>query len=122
MILGHVRDFMPRILLALPGYGGNSLFFEFIMDTAFDGDLTMPSAMLAQLDASYLRTRILRLADGSHQECPFYQILLDWHGETRETEVTILENSPLIGSTLLDGSVVTLEMTDGGEVSVEPLN
>ncbi len=50
MMLGHVRQRFPRVLLTLPGQAG-PLEIEFIVDTAFDGDLAVPSELALRLDA-----------------------------------------------------------------------
>ncbi len=49
MMLGHVRQRFPRVLL-MPGQAG-PLEIEFIVDTAFDGDLAVPSELALRLDA-----------------------------------------------------------------------
>ena len=45
MILGHVRDYMPRVSLLLPGVNG-LVSVEFILDTGFDGELSLPPSLL----------------------------------------------------------------------------
>jgi YD repeat-containing protein len=61
------------------------------------------------------------LADGTERERPWCTINLDWHGEGRLTEVLVLDGNPLLGTQLLAGSLVQIEMADGGEVLIEPL-
>jgi clan AA aspartic protease len=121
MIRGHVRDYLPRVILSLPGRDGDEVSVEFTVDTAFDGDLALPSRLLSQIEATYLRQRILRLADGSTQSRPYFEIILDWHDEQRPTEIAVLENDPLLGAVLLDGCHVGIDMIDGGEAVIEPL-
>ena len=120
MILGYVRDYLPRVLLTLPGRDG-PISAEFIVDTGFDGDLSLPASLLNQLDATFSTERIIRLADGSIHMRPYYEIMLDWDGEDRLTEITVLENVPLLGAVLMDGFSVDLEMTTGGVVQLERL-
>ena len=55
MILGVVRDHLARVTLTLPGAMG-AVAVEFILDTGFDADLTLPSSVLRQLDARPLFT------------------------------------------------------------------
>lgn len=120
MILGYVRDFLPRVSLTLPGQNG-PVTIEFVGDTDFDGDLSLPSTLVSRLDAAFATERTLRLADGSIHRRLAYQIDLDWDDEARLTEVLILENDPLLGAVLLDGMHVSLEMVDGGDVRIERL-
>ena len=120
MMHGHVRDSLPHIVLTLPGLQG-PMRVEFIIDTGFDGDLALPSSLVRQLDASFSVERIIRLADGTIQRRPCFSIVLDWNEEPRETEITVLENAPLLGAVLMAGYLLQIEMIDNGEVSLEPL-
>lgn len=53
MIVGSVRENFPRVTLELPGTTG-SVAVEFIVDSGFEGDLTLPVAMLRQVRAEVL--------------------------------------------------------------------
>lgn len=44
MIYGQFRDRFPRVPLDLPGRSG-SVLVEFIMDTGFDGAITLPGSL-----------------------------------------------------------------------------
>ena len=120
MIVGYVRDYFPRVMLSLPGQNG-PVSVEFIVDTGFDGDLSLPSELIRQMVASLSTTRIIRLADGSTQRRPYYELLMDWDGEERVTEITVLENTPLLGALLLGSFSVDMEMTTGGIVQIDRL-
>ena len=120
MILGHVRDNLPRITLPLPGITGQ-VFIEFIVDTGFDGELALPSALVHQLEATYQGDKPILLADSFARSQPSFVVFLEWEDEPRPTEILVLEGVPLLGSVLLASSLLQAEMTDGGEVSVEPL-
>jgi len=120
MTLGHVRDNFPRVALALPGLRG-PLNVEFLVDTGFDGELALPSTLINQMEASFITERAVLLADGSQSKRPVYKVTLKWEDEPRITEVMLLEGAPLLGSELLAGYLLQIEMTDGGEVVIEPL-
>lgn len=120
MIVGHVRDHLPRVTLSLPGREGE-ISVEFVLDTGFDGDLTLPGSLLSRLDADFSQERVIRLADGSQRRQPFYEITLDWNGEPRIVEITQLESDPLLGALLLEGLLLQAEMIDGGEVLLDTL-
>ncbi len=120
MILGQVRRRFPRVMLTLPGQAG-PLEVEFVVDTAFNGDLAVPSEIARRLDAQPLGRRGLSLADGSLFVSRAVEIGLDWQGETRLTEVLILDGSPLLGAVLMEGFHLGADMEAGGDVSLEPL-
>jgi len=118
MIVGHVRDGFPRITLALPGLNG-LLQVEFVLDTGFEGELTLPENLLREIDADFVATQTMLMADDSERRTRHFQIVLEWNEEARFTEVIALEGRPLLGNLLLEGCGVQIEMTDGGEVVVE---
>ena len=74
MILGHVRDNLPRVRLTLPGLTG-PLTIEFIVDTGFDGELSLPASVLRQLDAVYLGDKPIMLADSFYRSQPSFEVL-----------------------------------------------
>lgn len=110
---------MPRVSLTLPRVNG-PFSVEFILDTGFDGELSLPPSLLPQLDISFYRERRLQVADSRVIIRLAYMLDLEWNEEPHPVEVMILENVPLLGATLLDESHVDLDMRSGGEVLIEP--
>ena len=47
--------------------------------------------------------------------------MLDWNDELRSTEVLILEGDPLLGTVFLQDYLVQMEVTEGGQIAIEPL-
>ena len=120
MTVGHVRDNFPRVSLTLPGRS-KPILVEFLIDTGFEGELSLPQLVADQVEAEFFANRPVRLGDGSLRQRPAYKFVLEWDEEARLTEILILENTPLLGVELLAGSLLQLEMQDGGEVQIEPL-
>jgi clan AA aspartic protease len=121
MMLGHVRDNFAYITLPLPTLSG-AVNIEFVIDTGFDGHLSLPPHIVRQLDAVYVLNRTVRNADGVESEKRMHRLQIEWSGKRRPVYVLELDNdSPLLGVELLAGHNVALEMTDGGEVTIEPL-
>ena len=118
MILGVVRDHLIRVTLTLPGITG-PVPCEFILDTGFDGDLALPSNILSQLDVQPLFLSLRALGDGSLVECPVYHIEFKWGEEPRTVEVLALEHNPLLGTMLLDGCHLDIDLTENGEAVIE---
>ncbi len=119
-IQGYVRDDFAYVLLSLPGQEG-ALPVEFIVDTGFNGELALPGNILRQLQSSFSFEEDVQMADGSRRKRPYSELLLEWDEDARLTEVMMLEGSPLLGNGLITGSLLQIEMTDGGEVLIEPL-
>jgi clan AA aspartic protease len=118
MIPGLFRDHLPRVTLSLPGSTG-PILVEFIVDTGFEGDLALPSNILRQLEAQPLFLSLRALGDGTLRECPVYQLAWEWNDEPRTVEVLALEHNPLLGTMLLEGCHLDVDMTEGGEVLIE---
>lgn len=119
MMIGEWRDGFPRVMLTLPGLRG-PLEIEFIVDTGFEGGLTLPEALVGQLEVSVQERRSIKLAGGIRQRCYSYEIVVEWADEARVVEVLTLEGNPLLGNDLWKEEALRAENTDGGEVFFEP--
>lgn len=120
MIFGVFRDEHPRLTLTLTGATGE-FPVEFIVDTGFAGDLSLPSHLAEQLADEFSGFSERRLANGQRFQCRVHEIFLTWNDEIRPTEVLVLEGDPLLGTVLLRDHLLQMEMTDGGEISVDTL-
>ena len=61
------------------------------------------------------------LADGSVVNLNSYWVDLLWEGQPRRIVALEADGGPLIGMSLLYGSRVTLDVVDGGPVTIVPL-
>ena len=120
MKAGVFRDGHPRLRLALPCRGG-AREAECIVDTGFEGDLALPDDFARHLDVLSTGSVIRLLADGSPFRCPVVEVFLENDLVSRIVEVLVLPGNPLIGTTLLREYFLQVEMTQGGEMAVEPL-
>jgi clan AA aspartic protease len=94
---------------------------EAVIDTGFDGELTLQEATIRRLGYPYSGSAGGTLADGSEVQVDFYEGRVLWHGADRPVAVIGAEGQPLIGMGLLEGSRLTLEAEPGGKVLVEEL-
>lgn len=120
MITGRVRDDLPRVRLAVIG-PTRTVAVEFVVDTGFDGDIALPPHLLQEISPPFVWDRPILLADSTERIVAHFLARIDWHDQTRKVEVMALEGRPLIGNALLRGSLVQMEMREGGEVAIEPL-
>ncbi len=94
---------------------------EAIVDTGFNGSLTLPPALVAHLGLPFLdRTRAM-LADGSEIVFAVHEAEVVWSERPLIVAVGVADTDPLLGTSLLDGHRLTIEFVDGGDVSVEIL-
>lgn len=73
MSFGQISNRLPRTFLTIPGRGG-TFQVEFIMDTGFDGELSLPSNLASRLDYVDESWRSLKLANGDIVVAPYYEI------------------------------------------------
>ena len=120
MITGHVRDDLPRVRLTV-STSWRTVPVEFVVDTGFDGELALPPHLLQDLSATFTWDRPILLADFSERIVAHCLARVEWLEDARETEIMALEGRPLLGNGLLRGTLLQVEMRDGGEVVIEPL-
>jgi clan AA aspartic protease len=111
---------MPRVLLEVLT-PDQSVSIEFTVDTAFDGFLALPLSTLARLGARFISESPVSLADGRVINAAVCEISVLWDGDKRTIDVIAPSDygNPLLGVELLADNLVTLDMTDGGEVTIE---
>lgn len=120
MIVGDFREGHPRVVVSLPGREG-VIELEFIIDTGFSGDLCVSHAVAARLETQASGFTERKLADGSLIRCPFHAIIVSIAREQRVVWVLELPGEPLMGTDFLRDHLLQIEMTEGGEVTAEPL-
>jgi len=120
MTNGRFRDGHPRISLSLPGRTG-PITTEFIVDTGFDGDLSVPSSVASQLVYEDPRPTVRRLADGSVVRVTALRLDMSIDGIDRPVQALVMPGEPLVGTEFLAEHEVHIEVTDGGDVAIEPL-
>jgi clan AA aspartic protease len=97
------------------------LTIEFVVDTGFNGYLTLPPQAIAVMNLPLESTLVATLADGSESEMPIHLAKIRW--DDLEEVVTVLATGtkPLLGTALLQGFRLIVEFADEGMVKVEPL-
>lgn len=92
---------------------------EAVIDTGFDGELTLPEAEIRRLGYPYAGSAGGTLADGSEVRFDYFEGRVLWHGQARAVAVIAAEGQPLVGMALLGGSRLVVDAVPGGEVRVE---
>ena len=118
MIIGHVRDKLPRVILTLAGRE-ERVQVEFVVDTGFDGALAVPPSVLNVLDATFVARQAVQLAGKVVRRTAYYSVEIEWDGASRLVEAMLVDGRPLMGYEVMEGGLLQIEMTDGGEVSID---
>jgi clan AA aspartic protease len=98
------------------GPTGQALEIEAIIDTGFDGWLSLPSSVIVSLGLVWRQRGRALLADGRESVFDIYEATVDWDGEARRIPVDEAETAPLVGMSLLEGYELTVE-AQAGEMS-----
>jgi clan AA aspartic protease len=120
VIEGEFRNGHPRVSLPLRGPSG-TLTVEFIVDTGFEGGLALPARLAGRLAGSPAGFTDRALANGMVVKVPVCEVIVEWGDEHRRVDLLVIEGNPLIGTDLLLESLLTVEVTQGGSVTAEPL-
>lgn len=112
---------MAVIPLTLQDTIGYEAPLEAIVDTGFNGFLTLPLPQIAKLGFPYEGNIEVVLGDGRAVNVDAFLGTVVWEGHVREGTVIAADGTPLIGMALLAGSRLCLEVTDGGPVTIERL-
>jgi predicted aspartyl protease len=110
-----------RVGLTVFNSGGQPQQIEAMLDTGFNLFLTLPSLLIAALGLPFAVPAKATLADGTAVSLDCYWVTLLWEGQPRRVVAVAADGTPLIGMSLLYGSRVTLDVVDGGPVTIEPL-
>lgn len=122
MIRGHVTpDREAVVRIAVSSLTGQSLDIDAVVDTGFTGFLTLPSAVIARLNLLWRTRGRSLIADGSEVEYNVYVANLFWDDQPRSALVESAEVQPLVGMALLHGYELRVQVVDGGDVTIKPL-
>jgi clan AA aspartic protease len=123
MITGTVSaNREPVIQIHVLGAAGQEVERSAIVDTGFNGWLTLPSDLVAALGLSWKRSGTAILADGSLSYFDVYEAVLIWDGQAINVPADEADSDPLVGMALMRGYKITIEDVDGGAVTIEALN
>ena len=122
VVTGRVNGVRHCLVALLVQNGeGQQETVTFEVDTGFSGELLLPSRIVQMLGLKQQDSVGMRMADGSLVNVPVYAASLDWHGTSRPVNVLASGKQPLLGTSLLNGSRLTVDYVVGGPVTIEPL-
>lgn len=119
MITGIVnQEFEPIISISLRDADGNIYTQDAIVDTGFNGWLSLPPDLIAQLNLNWKRRGRAILGDGS--ECVFnvYEAVVIWDGDLLTIPVDEADSEPLVGMSLMEGYQLIVQVFEGGSVEL----
>ncbi len=122
MITGIVTAEREAIIrLAVHGPSGQIEVVEAVIDTGFDGSLSLSPSLIARLQLAWRRRGRALLADGSESVFDIHEGSVLWDGRLVRVAIDAADMVPLIGMSLLDGYELTVQVRTNGRVTIEAL-
>ena len=122
MIVGVVNARTEAtIRLPVRATDGRQQAVEAVLDTGFNGSLTLPPAVIADLGLHWRTRGLVMLANGTEDHCDIYGATIIWDGRPRNILVEAADTDPLVGMALLYGHDLHMQVIEGGSVIIEPL-
>ncbi len=123
MITGVVTPGRQAVIgLTVRGPAGQEHEIEAIIDTGFDGWLSLPRSLIVSLGLVWRQRGRALLADGRESIFDIYEATVVWDGRIRRIAVDEAETAPLIGMSLLDGYEVSVQVQVAGSVIIKALS
>ena len=122
MIEGTVNaNYEAVITLLLRGPAGQIREIEAVIDTGYNGYLTLPPMLIAELDLPFQSEGQATLANGSVEFFDVYGVTALWDGQHRFVDAVEADTIPLVGMALMDSHSLRLDIVDGGRVVIQPM-
>lgn len=119
MITGVVTPFhQATIRLSVRGPTGQHQAIEAVIDTGFDGTLSLPLAIITALGLPWRRRGRALLADGTTSVFDIYEATVVWDGRPRRVAIDAADIDPLVGMRLLNGYELQIQAVVGGQVRI----
>ncbi len=121
MIQGNVVGLQARIGVILRLPENLDIEIDCVVDTGFEGFLTLPSAVITKLGLHYLGQINAKLADNSNVATNVYLATILWNGVEKDVAALGMGHRPLIGTALLEDYHLSIDFCDGGTVIVDDI-
>ena len=120
MITGIVSaDYEAIIRLEVQGPTGQEREVDAVVDTGFNGFLTLPPRLVTTLGLTRRRRGRAILANGSEDIFDIYGVTVLWDGQPRYIETGAVDTTPLVGMALLAGYDLHVQVAIGGHIAIE---
>jgi clan AA aspartic protease len=122
MIAGRVNVYREAVVrLPVRSPQGQEQAVEAVIDTGFNGYLTLPPDLIAALRLPFRRSGRAVLGDGSEVTFDIHEAVILWDGHLRRIAVDAADTNPLLGMGLLYGHELSLQVIEGGDAVIKPL-
>jgi clan AA aspartic protease len=122
MMFGVVNNNCEAIIKVVVGrIDSSKISIDAVIDTGFTSFLSLPIAIIQDLDLPWHYSDTGVLGDGSEVVFEIYKAVVIWDGQNQIIDVAASEADPLVGMGLLYGFNLQIEAIEGGRVSIKSL-
>jgi clan AA aspartic protease len=122
MITGYVNaDHEPIIRIQVLDSSGQIYEQNAIVDTGFNGWLSLPPHLITTLGLTWKRRGRAILADGSNSIFDVYEAVVVWDTQILRIPIDEADSDPLVGMSLMAGYELTIQAVVGGAVVLKQL-
>ena len=120
MIAGTVNaDYEAIVRLEVQGPTGQKREVDAIVDTGYNGFLTLPPHLITALGLIRQGRGRATLANGSEDIFDIYDVRVLWDSRSKEIETDAADTTPLVGMALLNGYDLHIQVAIGGRITIE---
>ena len=120
MIEGMVNTAHEAVVsLHLRGTEGRTRDIEAVVDTGYSGYLTLPSALVAELELPFAYMGRAFLANDDEVRFDVHDVTVMWDGQPRQIKADATGSTPLVGMLLLDEHDLSIQVRAGGRVLIQ---
>jgi clan AA aspartic protease len=113
------RQAQIKVLLRISGYP--DLEVGCVIDTGFEGALTLPLIVVKKFQLPYVARINANLANDDNFVTPVHVATVVWDGAEIEVPVLAMGRRPLVGTLLLSKYNLNIDFCDGGMVTIDSL-
>ena len=123
MITGRVESIRQAwVTLEMIDNGGRMQPVEVVVDTGFNGYLTLPQETIVGLNLEPDVQTHITLATRVRERVNTWNGFVLWHDQPKLIQILETGGTPLLGMGLLNNSLLTIRENPNGEVLIENLN
>jgi clan AA aspartic protease len=120
MIKGVVNPRLEATLRLIVGGPNGKRRIRAVIDTGYNGWLTLPSAIIAELGLAWKDSCSAVLGDGSETKFDIFAGHVFWDRRKRSIEIDEADTTPLVGTALLADHKLLAIFSSGGLLTISP--
>ncbi len=123
MIIGSVNSNLEAIIpISIYGLNNQIYTIDGILDTGFDGWLSLSPDLVTQLNLTWKRQGRAILADGSESIFNSYEAVILWDGVRLTIPIDEANSEPLVGISLMSNYQLIIQIFPEGKVELQNIN